>query len=57
MGYVDIEPAIQTGDLDVAICPGRDDPGGEPIVWATSEGFVCSYDAPVSLMVLDRSCY
>ncbi|MBN9668911.1 LysR family transcriptional regulator [Roseibium aggregatum] len=54
--------AIQAGDLDVAVCSGLDDPGGEPlgsepIVWVAREGSVWSQNAPVPLAVLDRSCY
>ncbi|MEM6480451.1 MAG: LysR family transcriptional regulator [Pseudomonadota bacterium] len=54
--------AIQAGELDVAVCSGLDDLGGEPlgvepIVWAARAGAVWWRDAPVPLAVLDRVCY
>ncbi len=54
--------AIQAGELDVAVCSGLDDPGGqtldtEPIVWAARDGTSWSKVAPVPLALLDRPCY
>ncbi|WP_120501244.1 LysR family transcriptional regulator [Roseovarius sp. EL26] len=54
--------AIRTGELDVAVCSGLDDPGGEPldteeIVWAAREGLIWSEAETVPLAVLDRPCY
>ncbi|MEM6577638.1 MAG: LysR family transcriptional regulator [Pseudomonadota bacterium] len=54
--------AIKTGELDVAVCSGLEDPGGEslgiePIVWAAREGADWLNDAVVPLAVLDRPCY
>ncbi|MEM8836673.1 MAG: LysR family transcriptional regulator [Pseudomonadota bacterium] len=54
--------ALKTGELDVAVCSGLADPGGEPlnaepIVWATSQGKVWPKNKPVPLAILDRPCY
>ena len=54
--------ALQRGDLDVAVCSGLNDPGGEPlgtepIVWAARKGASWSNEAPVPLAILDRPCY
>ncbi|MEM9707462.1 MAG: LysR family transcriptional regulator [Pseudomonadota bacterium] len=54
--------ALHSGDLDVAVCSGLDDLGGEPlgsepIVWAARQGAVWPKDAPVPLALLDRPCY
>ncbi len=54
--------AIGTGELDVAVCSGLDDPGGEPlnteeIVWAARKGMTWSEVETVPLAVLDRPCY
>lgn len=54
--------AIRSGDLDVAVCSGLKDLGGqslyiEPIVWASRAGVRWPRDAPVPLAILDRQCY
>ncbi|MEP4195749.1 MAG: LysR family transcriptional regulator [Aliishimia sp.] len=54
--------AIETGDLDIAVCSGLDDPGGDPlnteeIVWAAREGMIWPDTETVPLAVLDRPCY
>ncbi len=54
--------AIRTGEMDIAVCSGLGDPGGEPldteeIVWAAREGIIWSDTETVPLAVLDRPCY
>ncbi|MEM7176433.1 MAG: LysR family transcriptional regulator [Pseudomonadota bacterium] len=54
--------AIESGELDVAVCSGLHDPGGEPlgsepIVWAARDGSAWPTEAAVPLAVLDRPCY
>lgn len=54
--------AIQSGDLDVAVCSGLDHRGGEAldteeIVWAACEGMIWPEAEAVPLAVLDRPCY
>ncbi|MDA8587096.1 LysR family transcriptional regulator [Rhodobacteraceae bacterium] len=54
--------AIKTQDLDVAVCSGLSDPGGEAldteeIVWAAREGTIWSQTKSVPLALLDRPCY
>lgn len=54
--------AIESRELDVAVCSGLEDPGGEPlsiekIVWAAQNSKSWSQADPVPLAVLDRACY
>ncbi len=54
--------AVRTGELDVAVCSGLDDVGGEAlgtleIVWAAREGKSWPKNEPVPLAILDRQCY
>ena len=54
--------AIQTGELDVAVCssvenPGQDALNTEEIVWAAREGIVWPKSEIIPLAVLDRPCH
>ncbi|MEM0978295.1 MAG: LysR family transcriptional regulator [Pseudomonadota bacterium] len=55
--------AIQSDELDIAVCSGIDDPGAdvlnsEEIVWATGENFVWNKpENTVPIAVLDRTCH
>jgi DNA-binding transcriptional LysR family regulator len=54
--------AIKTEDLDVAVCSGLVDPGGEAldtaeIVWAAREGKIWSQTETLPLALLDRPCF
>lgn len=54
--------AIRTGELDIAVCSGLGDPGGEaldiePVVWAARKARSWSKEEAVPLAILDRPCY
>lgn len=54
--------AVNTGELDIAVCSGLDDPGGEaldvePVVWAARKGKTWPNEEAVPLAILDRPCY
>lgn len=54
--------AIQSGELDIAVCSGFVDPGPdllnkEDVVWAAREDFVWSKSEDIALALLDRPCH
>lgn len=54
--------AVGTGELDIAVCSGLDDPGGEAldveqVVWVARKERSWSKEEAVPLAILDRPCY
>lgn len=56
------DEAIQSGELDIAVCSGLAHPGPyllntDAVVWAASDGFVWSGSEEIALALLDRPCH